>query len=95
MRQGDAYLHQQTGPCLVQIMACCLFDTNWALVNKFHGNLNKNTKIFAYEKVFENVVCKMSAIVSGQNGCVNPAAFVALVSRAPGQQMLHFVYTTE
>ena len=36
---------------------------NWILRNKSQWNLNQNTKIFIEENPFENVVCKMAAIL--------------------------------
>ena len=37
---------------------------NWSLGNKFQGNLNQNTTIFIQENQYENVICKMMAILS-------------------------------
>ena len=61
---------------MVQIMACRLvgakplFEPYWNIVNlnlrnKFQWNLKQNSCIFIHEKAFENVVCKISAILSG------------------------------
>ena len=37
---------------------------NWTHRNTFHGNLNKNTKIIFQGNAFQNVVCKICAILS-------------------------------
>ena len=37
---------------------------NWTLRNKLQWNSNQNTKLFIHENAFENVVCKMAAILS-------------------------------
>ena len=74
LRQSDAYMRQKTGPSLVQIMACRLAGAkslsepmleycSLMLGNK-QWNLNWNSYIFIQEKGFENVVWKMSAILS-------------------------------
>ena len=72
---STAYMCQWTVPALVQVMACHLFSAkplpepvltfvNWSLRNKLQWNLNRNTKLFIQENAFENVVCKMAAILS-------------------------------
>ena len=72
-KPNDSYLHKQTRPSLVQIMACHLFGAKplskpmlaycelnpW---NIFQWNLNQDTMIFIEENDFENV-CKMAAIL--------------------------------
>ena len=42
----------------------CWNIVNWTLRNKLQWNLNQNSYIFIQENVFENVVWKMSAILS-------------------------------
>ena len=42
----------------------CWLIVNWTLWNKLLWNLNRNTKPFIHENAFENVVCKMAAILS-------------------------------
>ena len=76
LRLSDAYMHQQTGPWLVQIMACRLLSTKplsesvpaycqleLYFRNKFQWNYNQNSNIFIQENAFENVICKMAAIL--------------------------------
>ena len=69
-----ACMHQWTGSALVQIMACRLFGakplpepvlTYCQLVpwEQTSMNYNQNTKLFIHEYAFENVVCKMAAIL--------------------------------
>ena len=64
-----AYMCQWTGPSLVQVMACRLFDAKPLpepmLVycqldpgNKFRWNLNRNFILFIQENAFQNVVCQ-------------------------------------
>ena len=60
-----------------KIMACRLFGAkpivhivSWTPWNNFQWNFNQNTKIFKPENLFENVVCKMAAILSRPR-CVN------------------------
>ena len=55
-------------------MACCLFGPKplfkpmliWTLRNKLKWNLNWNTNIFIDKNVFENIICKIAAILSGE-----------------------------
>ena len=42
----------------------CLLIVNWTLRNKLQWNFNQNSTIFIQENAFENVVCKMVAILS-------------------------------
>ena len=42
----------------------CWFIANWTLRNKFQWKLNRNFNISIQENVFENVDCKMAAIMS-------------------------------
>ena len=42
----------------------CWNIVNWNLGNKFQWNDNQNSYIFIQENAFENVVCKMVAILS-------------------------------
>ena len=42
----------------------CWNITNWTLTNKFQWNFNQNSYIFIEENAFENIVCKMAAILS-------------------------------
>ena len=42
----------------------CWVIVNWTLRNKFQWNINQNTKLFIHEKASENIVCKMTAILS-------------------------------
>ena len=39
------------------------FIVNWTLGNKLQRNLNQNMKLFIEENTFENVVCKILAIL--------------------------------
>ena len=47
---------------------------NWILVNSIPWNINRNTKRFIHKNIFENVVWKMSAILS-QLQCVNTKTY--------------------
>ena len=52
---------------LVHILACCLVGwniVNWTPRNKLQWNFNPNSYIFIQENVFQNVICKMAAILS-------------------------------
>ena len=62
-------------------MACLLVCTEplsepmleyfyWTLGNKFQWNYNRNSTLFIHETEFDNVVCKMESISSG-NKCVD------------------------
>ena len=65
-----------TGSSLVQVMACHLFGAKplpermlayyqldpW---EQLKGNLNQNTKLFIDEDAFQNIFCKVAAILSG------------------------------
>ena len=42
----------------------CWVIVNCTLRNKFQWNFNQNTKLFIHEKASENIVCKMTAILS-------------------------------
>ena len=68
------YMASLSKASLLQVMPCCLTAPNhhlkqcwlladWTLRNKLWPNLIQNTKIFFYENAFENVVCKMVAIL--------------------------------
>ena len=46
---------------------CCVI-VNWALRNKCQWNFNKNMIMFIQENEFENIVCKMAAILSRPKG---------------------------
>ena len=48
----------------------CRNIVNWILRNKLKWNLNQNSYIFIQENAFENVFCKMTAILY-QPQCVN------------------------
>ena len=59
------YMHQWTGSALVQVMACRLFSAKPLPKHyKLQWNLNQNSSIFIQENAFENVICKMAAILS-------------------------------
>ena len=62
-------------PSLVQIMACrlvapshylnqCCKSVNWSLSNNLQWNFNWKSYIFVQVNAIENVVCKMSVILS-------------------------------
>ena len=38
---------------------------NWTLRNKIQWNLNRNSHIFIHKNGFENIICKMAAILPG------------------------------
>ena len=68
-----AYMHQLIGSVVVQITAYsapshypnqCWRIVNWTLRDKRQWNFNQNTKFFIHENAFENIVCKMVAILS-------------------------------
>ena len=42
----------------------CWVIVNWTIRNKLKSNFNRNTKLFIQEIASENIVCKMSAILS-------------------------------
>ena len=42
----------------------CWHIVNWTFENKLPWNANRNAKLFIHENAFENVVCKMEAILS-------------------------------
>ena len=73
LRAIDAYMHDmrnQPKPSLVQIMACRLFGAKplseqcCIIENKLQSNCVRKSNSFMQEIVFENVVCKMAAILS-------------------------------
>ena len=41
----------------------CWLIINWLLRNKFQWNFKQNAMIFSQERLFENVVCKITAIL--------------------------------
>ena len=62
------YMHWYSRPSLVQIMVCshlnqCWSIINWILVNNFQLNLTHNKSIIEHKKGFENVICKMKAML--------------------------------
>ena len=70
-----AYMRQETGSVLVQVMACRLtapshylsqywLNVNWTLRNKLHWYFNRHSIIFIEEFTFENVVCDFPAKLS-------------------------------
>ena len=74
-RPSDAYMRQQTGPSLLQISSKPLSEpmlniVNYTLRKKHQRNVNQNTKLSIHENAFENIVCKIMAILS-QPQCVN------------------------
>ena len=66
------HMRQWTRPSVVQIMACCLLgaiiwtndDSLWIGLLWIQWNFNQNTKILIQENEFENVACKIAAILS-------------------------------
>ena len=52
---NDAYMCQWTGSPLAQVMAYRLIKLWW--------NLNQNMQTFTEDTAFENIICKMSAIL--------------------------------
>ena len=65
---SPAYMRQETGSALVQVMACRLtapshylkqswLIVNWTLRNKFQWYFNRHSIISIEENAFENVVC--------------------------------------
>ena len=42
----------------------CWVIVSWTLRNKLQWNFNRNTKLFIYENVSENIICEMAAIFS-------------------------------
>ena len=81
-RLSDAYICQSDWSSLVQIMVCCLSNAKWlsepmldfCQLNPREQNLgkcsDKSTIISTQQNVFEYIVCKMGAILSGPQ-CVN------------------------
>ena len=72
---SPAYMRQETGSALVQVMACRLtapshylnqywLIVNWTLMNKFQWYFNRHSIIFIDENAFKNVVCDFSAKLS-------------------------------
>ena len=81
LRPRDAYMRQWTNqhwfrqwlvawPAPSHYLNQCWNILNWIHRNKFHWKLNRNLYIFIQENAFENVVWKMSAILSRPQ-CVN------------------------
>ena len=76
LRLSHEYMHQKTRPSLIQIMAWCLTGTkplfepmleytvNWTLGKNFQRNFNQNITVFIQENAFENVICKVSSLLS-------------------------------
>ena len=61
----------------------CWNIVNWTLSNKLQLNLNRNINIFVDENAYENVVCKIAAILS-RPLCLNnvgPCLFCILINR--------------
>ena len=72
-----AYMRQWTGSALVEIIPVvysapnhylnmlnqCWNIVNLTLRNKLQWNINQNTEVFIHKNTFENVVCKMAAIL--------------------------------
>ena len=69
-----AYMRLRTGPALVQLMACCLFDAKSLPepmmdycqldhCDTFRWNMNPNCSIFIHENAIENVVCEKAAFL--------------------------------
>ena len=68
-----AYMRRWTRSALVQVMACRLFGCKplhepmltyqLDIGNKLQWKLNRNSKLFTHENVFENVVCEMATIL--------------------------------
>ena len=72
---SPAYMRQETGSALVQVMACRLtapshylnqywLIVNWTPRNKFQWYFNRHSIIFIEENAFENVVCYFPAKLS-------------------------------
>ena len=72
---SSAYMRQETGSALVQVMACRLtapshylsqywLVVNWTLRNKLHWYFNRQSIICIEENAFENVVCDFPAKLS-------------------------------
>ena len=69
------YMRQWTGSALVQIMACCLIGAKplskpmlgYCQLDPYEQTSvksNQNTKLFIHENAFENIVCRMTTILS-------------------------------
>ena len=79
LRPSDVCMHQCTKSSLVQIMACCLrcqaiIRNSRGLIKPLGTSLSEflfEIHIFIDENAFENVVCKMVAILSRLQ-CVKP-----------------------
>ena len=52
-----------------------LLIVNWALANISQWNLNKTKTIFNHKNQFDNVVCKITAILSRSQTCKFPCKF--------------------
>ena len=90
LRPSDAYIRQYTSRSLVQIVACLLSGTKpwsepilqyslhdpWKQLLVIFGSKYNNSQM---QYVFENVVCKVTAIVS-QPLCVNSSLDVLIPS---------------
>ena len=69
LRLGDTYMHQWTGPSLIQVMVVfaapshypnqCWYIVNRKLGNKRNWNFNQNTQNCSQENAIKNGVCKM------------------------------------
>ena len=81
LRPSDAYMRPQPRTSLVQInalspvstpsyyMTRCWNIVNYTFGNKFQWNFNQNLNSFIQENAFDNVICKIAAILS-QPQCV-------------------------
>ena len=59
---------------------------NWTVRNKHKWNFNQNRTIFIQENAFENIVCKLAAILSQpQRGNSMGGSFLVLIEIQPGQ----------
>ena len=94
LRPSDAYMHQQTNhhwfkkwlaawlaPSHYQNQ--CWDIVNWNLRNKFQWNHKQNSNIFIQENAFENVVWKMTAMLSWPQ-CVKHKRAIVLIGLFKG-----------
>ena len=81
----------------------CWLIVYWILSSKFQWNSNRNSNIFIEENMYENIVCKMVAILSRPQ-CVNKGCIILSSSRQlvgiviqmlPPNAILSFLWVTD
>ena len=59
------------------LIQCCVI-VNWTLRDKLKWDFDQNTKIFIHENAYENIVCEITAILSGEDGLSNAFEYYIL-----------------